>query len=107
MNTEEDILKNVGNQLMMAIDFSLVFFFISSIVLLPTFLKIYIFYVFSGKKRNSYRFETNEGGVQYHRMFIFGWTVPLMELCRNAVVQQCIINIYNCQVYKCFLMRYV
>ncbi len=72
MNTEEDILKNVGNQLMMAIDFSLVFFFISSIVLLPTFLKIYIFYVFSGKKRNSYRFETNEGGVQYHRMFIFG-----------------------------------
>ncbi len=50
MNTEEDILKNVGNQLMMAIDFSLVFFFISSIVLLPTFLKIYI-YVFSEKKK--------------------------------------------------------
>ncbi len=83
LNTKEDILKNVGTeQFWGTIDFHSNFFFPTMEVNVapkqPGYKRSSKYLpLCSAEQRNSYRFGTTWGWVNYDIIFIFGWTIPL------------------------------
>jgi len=80
LNTKEDILKNVGNRAVLG----------HQAQKLPLFLFSYYgghWCPKTAEQRHSYRFGTTWKWVNYDRICISGWTIPLTPLyCRGAKV---------------------